>query len=104
MPARVPACQQPTTSLLCAACRWTANPAVADLFDSAAKMITQDKQTFHGKQAVLKRLDKGGWARAGQGGHVALAWQAPAQLSLPAALLHKLKCSLLMLPQVWRRW
>ena len=52
--------------------RWTSDPAVSDLFADNAKMLTQDKQTFHGKEAVLKRLDKGertGWGgRAGPSG------------------------------------
>jgi hypothetical protein len=39
--------------------RWTANPEVNELFDETATMVTQDKQTFHGKEPVLRRLDKG---------------------------------------------
>jgi hypothetical protein len=30
------------------------------MFAEDAKLLTQDKQTFHGKPAVLRRLEKGG--------------------------------------------
>lgn len=40
-------------------CRWTSNPAVASLFSDNAKIITQDRQVFSGKAAVLTRLDQG---------------------------------------------
>ncbi|GAB4818713.1 hypothetical protein N2152v2_005759 [Parachlorella kessleri] len=39
--------------------KWTADSEVSNLFEEQVKMVTQDKQTFHGKQAVLRRLDKG---------------------------------------------
>ncbi len=41
------------------AAKWATEPAVASLFDEEVKLVTQDKQSFYGKPAVLRRLDKG---------------------------------------------
>jgi hypothetical protein len=42
-----------------ATCRWASKPEIADMFSEDAKMVTQDRQTFHSKTAVIQRLEKG---------------------------------------------
>jgi hypothetical protein len=39
--------------------KFASSPAISDMFADSAKLIAQDKQTYHGKAAVLRRLDKG---------------------------------------------
>ncbi|KAK9829151.1 hypothetical protein WJX72_004206 [[Myrmecia] bisecta] len=39
--------------------QWASAALVSGLFAEQAKMVTQDKQTYHGKPAVVRRLNKG---------------------------------------------
>lgn len=55
---------QPPTCAALAPGRWTSDPAVSELFDDACKLVTPDRHIFHGRAAVLRRLDKGKRARS----------------------------------------
>lgn len=40
-------------------CKWATAAAVAGVFADNAVLVTQDKQTFHGRLAVVARLNQG---------------------------------------------
>lgn len=114
---------QPPTCATLAPGRWTSDPAVSELFDDACKLVTPDRHTFHGRAAVLRRLDKGkrarskfvhGWCAlrsvgAACGGS-ARGWRAACSAAVPPQPLtraHPLRPRLRVVVPVWRpstRW